>query len=310
MDGTDEDLMELHSCDAHEQDPVRNPNEIAWTRRIEWQHELDEAKYDLNVDMDYIGFREAILNANLEKVKASLSEGIVDPGILHNWAIRRACDAGALEIVELLLGVEGVDPAAVNSTAIVHAAQKGNESILAVLLTDGRSDPTVDDNQAIRSAATNGHADIVRMLLEDGRAYPAAMNNQALYIAAQDGLNDVVTLLLADNRVIKEGGGVAAAFAVASLRPERTDVDGPCTLPSTSSLFEGIYDMMVEAPDPVPPSFAIGNLSLSSRDINACNAWTDGQRRALSNMNTYHAHDNVDVKRLTNYNSPKQRYVI
>jgi len=304
MDGADEALAELHSYDAHEQDPVRNPNEIAWTRRIEWQHELDEAKYDLNVDMDYIGFREAILNANLNRVKASLSEGIVDPGTLHNWAIRRACDAGALEIVELLLGEEGVDPAAVNSTAIVHAAQKGNESILAVLLDDGRSDPTVDDNQAIRSAATNGHADIVRMLLKDGRACPAAMNNQALYVAAQDGLNDVVTLLLADSRVIEEGGGVAAAFAAASMRPEQTNVDGPCASPSTSSLFEGICDMMVEVPDPVPPSFAIGNMSLSSRDIKPCNVWTDGQRRALSNMNTYHANGNVDVKRLTHSDTP------
>ena len=167
MDGADEALAELHSYDAHEQDPVRNPNEIAWTRRIEWQHELDEAKYDLNVDMDYIGFREAILNANLNRVKASLSEGIVDPGILHNWAIRRACDAGALEIVELLLGIEGVDPAAVNSTAIVHAAQKGNESILAVLLTDGRSDPTVDDARPARNLLPLEQADAISVYSSD-----------------------------------------------------------------------------------------------------------------------------------------------
>jgi len=261
---------------------TQRPGENWWRAKLEWNEVYEAERYDLNVNMNFILFREAVINTQVDKVRASLAEGMVDPGVLHNWAIRRACDSGSLEIVELLLPCDGVDPAALNSTVIVHAAQKGNAHIMDALLKDGRADPTVDDEQAIRSAATNGHASIVEMLLKDGRSNPSAQNNQALYVAARDGLNDVVTLLLADKRVVEGGGGVAAAFAVADARRgilgdlgdlgDLHDLhESDC--PSTASLFEGIYD-----PTAIPPTFAIGSLSLSS------DTWTEGQRRALSDL--------------------------
>jgi hypothetical protein len=266
-------------------DVTQLPGENGWRAKLEWNEEYETEKYDLNVDMNFILFREAVINSQVDKVRASLAEGMVDPGVLHNWAIRRACDSGALDIVKLLLPVDGVDPAALNSTVVVHAAQKGHEHIMDALLKDGRADPTVDDDHAIRSAATNGHASIVDMLLKDGRSNPSAQNNQALYVAARGGLNDVVTLLLADKRVVEGGGGVAAAFAVADARRgslghpgDPSDLDD-LDWSSTASLFEGIYDPMA-----IPPTFAIGSLSLSSGDKHEKDTWTEGQRRALSDL--------------------------
>jgi hypothetical protein len=168
----------------------------------------------LVVDMDFIGFREAIIKGQHDRVRASLADGKTDPSVLDNWAIRRVCDSGQLELAAILLMHPRVDPTALNSCALTHAAHKGQVDVVMLLLRDGRADPAADNNQAFRSAALCGHTDVLRLLLEDGRANPATHNNTALFYAAKDGLDDIVAVLLAQKRVLA-GEGVAHALSAA-----------------------------------------------------------------------------------------------
>jgi hypothetical protein len=204
----------------------------------------------LNVDMNFIGFREAVCKGLMDRVRAILCAGTVDPAVLDNWAIRRACDSNEWELAVLLLGDARVDPAGASNSCIMHSAHKGTVAIMDLLLKDGRADPCADDHRPIRLAAMCGHAGIVALLLKDGRTDPAAQENAALYEAASNGLDDVVEVLLAERTVIA-GAGVAeahqAAIGAIPAFPRH---------PSTALLFEGVYD-----PAAFPPSVA--SLSLS-----------------------------------------------
>jgi ankyrin repeat protein len=220
----------------------------------------------LNVDMNFIGFSQAVINEQVEAVRSALAEGSADPGTLDNWAIRLVCDSNKIELAELLLNDARVDPTAKRNSAILNSACKGTTEVMKLLLKDGRADPCAEDHQAIRSAAVCGHSEIVALLLRDGRTEPAAQGNAALYYAAQDGLDDVVELLLADERVVA-GEGVGAALQEANKRHI-----------TTGKLFVGIYD-----PQASPPILDLGALSLMRVEPLATprQTFTEGQRRVL-----------------------------
>jgi hypothetical protein len=176
----------------------------------------------LVVDMEFIGFRQAILNGQHDRVRTFLAENKMDPSVLDNWAIRRVCDSGEVGLAALLLTHPRVDPAALNSCALTHAAHKGQADIVNLLLRDGRADPAADNNQAVRLAALCGHTDVLRLLIEDGRANPAANNNAALFFAAKDGLDDTVAVLLAQKSVLASEGVAHALSAALGMAHHKT----------------------------------------------------------------------------------------
>jgi len=220
----------------------------------------------LNVDMNFIGFSQAIVNGQVEAARSALAQGSVDPSTLDNWAIRFVCDANEVELAEFLLNDTRVDPTVKGNCTILNSACKGTTEVMKLLLKDGRADPCAGDHQAIRSAAVCGHSEIVALLLKDGRTEPAAQGNAALYYAAQDGRDEVVELLLADERVVA-GEGVGAALQEANKRHV-----------TTGKLFVGIYD-----PQASPPILDLGALSLTRVEPLATprQTFTEGQRRVL-----------------------------
>jgi hypothetical protein len=224
----------------------------------------------LNINMDFVCFRQAVMDAQVDRVQASLVEGKVDPTVLDNWAIRRVCDSGDAKLAAVLLNDVRVDPTSLGNCCLLHAAYKGHVEIMKLLLDDGRPDPCIDDHQAIRSAALCGHARVVKLLLEDGRSNPAAQENAALYCGAKDGLNDIVSMLLEDNRVA-QGSGVVHALSEATERGHL----------KTASLFAEYYEHAS-----MPPTFAVGGLSLQTDDTlpNREHCLTAGQKFALGSL--------------------------
>jgi hypothetical protein len=125
----------------------------------------------------------------------------VDPSFDNNFAIRKACGIGCLEIVYFLLADKRVDPSAKNNYAIEHASGGGYLKVIKMLLKDQRVDPSADSNCAIGAAANNGFLEVVRLLLADKRVDPSANNNYAVKRAYCKRHTAIVKLLERDKRV-------------------------------------------------------------------------------------------------------------
>jgi hypothetical protein len=98
-----------------------------------------------------------------ETVRFLLEDKGIDPFIENDYALRRACQNGHLEIVELLLN-HGANPAALDDTPIRVAAKGGHTEIVRLLLRDTRVNPLACNNYALIEAQRMNHKKIVALL--------------------------------------------------------------------------------------------------------------------------------------------------
>ncbi len=150
----------------------------------------------------------ACKKGHLDVVKAILSDGKSDPGVLDNYALHMACDAHRLDIANALLDDPRVSPIYADPTGdrvygfnnILTAACRENlAEFVKRLLKDPRVDPSKSDSVgafALEEAIIRCPADVVSMLLSDPRVDPSSNGNRPMYIACARGYTVVVSMLM------------------------------------------------------------------------------------------------------------------
>jgi hypothetical protein len=129
-----------------------------------------------------------------EKLNLELPNGLFDPSIENNYAIRWASENGYTEIVELLLNDSRVDPSAEDNQAIKLACKFKKIEIVKLLLEDSRVDPSVTDDPyhhpLIVSQVMFHRKEIVELLANHPKVSKAHIN-WAVRVAYKEEFNDV-----------------------------------------------------------------------------------------------------------------------
>lgn len=157
-------------------------------------------------------FKYAVRTGFLSMVKYLIDKGInpsqsfkIGEKKGSNWAMRKACMRGHIDIVKLLLKDKRVNP---NDNVVIRfASAKGYLDIVNLLLEDPRVDPSlyimnVSPSSGLIGACKKGHLNIVIRLLQDPRIDPSQRHQLALYTASSYGHPEIVNYLLQDKRVV------------------------------------------------------------------------------------------------------------
>jgi ankyrin repeat protein len=186
-------------------------------------------------------------------VNLLLKDNRLDSISRWNLEFRLCCRAGALDVVESMLGQpHGGDPCADDNLAIRWASETGKLNVVRRLLADRRVDTSECHQSVLECAAIHGQLDIVRLVLQNDRVLHApdsgetawkyscfvgdtdtveqllalpdidpVANNQVVFsVAAQHNRVGVLKCLLQDGRVEPSAMGSLAmrlAFSAGSL---------------------------------------------------------------------------------------------
>ncbi|KAJ3317361.1 hypothetical protein HDU76_001207 [Blyttiomyces sp. JEL0837] len=138
---------------------------------------------------------EASFNGHLEIAQLLLRHrGTVDV----SSALVKACKAGHMDIVKVLMMVDGIRFEAGGKYAVTAAATAGHFDIVRLLMVQDGVDVSVEDNLVLRKAAEAGDLTLVKMLVGIGlpNVDPCACENEAFRLAASKGHEEVVRFLL------------------------------------------------------------------------------------------------------------------
>jgi hypothetical protein len=137
----------------------------------------------------------------LNRVFYTVSWAQLDKTVDNQWAIRRACAKGHVDLVRQLLQCKEVDPSVNNSSALVWACSSGNLDIVQLLLSSNKVRVNDQDNAPLIAAAMRGRNNIVKLLLSYERVDINAQENSALLNAIECKHIDTALILLDNPRI-------------------------------------------------------------------------------------------------------------